>query len=223
MYKYNEQPAGFRIPAEFGLDDETEAAVRDEVWEYLLIGNAETMYVHDLLEELTDLDADQIEELADYLIGARLAQQAAWTEAETTTNLDRAFADLALNNVLGLQDFACCGNCAATEMPAEFDDSRDWLGGVYFHRQDTERLVVSDAVYLGFGARIPAWTTKEDWDALDDAGKDAAFEGWSVQMMQQVVVPVLLHHGIDVDWTEEFSTRPMLKNAHFYRTLTVDD
>lgn len=222
MYKYNEQPTGFRIPAKFGLDDATEADVREQVWEYLLLGAEDPDYVFDLLQETTDLDDQQIDELAAFMVDARMTQQAEWSEEETSTNLDRAFADLEANNVLGLQDFTCCGTCAATEMPGEFDDSRNWIGGVYFHRQDTERLVTSDSVYLGFGARVPAWTTKEDWDALDDDAKEAAYQEWSMRMMKQVVIPVLLHHGIDVDWNEQFDTRPMLKNAHFYRKLKAD-
>lgn len=221
MYKYNEQPEGLRLPAKFGLEGAAEAEVRTQVWNYLLLGDADMQWLEELLADITDLDDDQIWDLSWYLVQKRQSQQARWAEADTTTNLDRAFAELEELNVLGLQDFACCGTCAADEMPAEFDDSRNWIGGVYFHRQDTEWLIESDQVYLGYGARVPAWTSKQDWDALDNEDKQAAFEGWSVDMMKQVVIPVLLRNGIDVDWDESFTSRPRLTNAHFYRRLTV--
>ncbi len=221
MYLYNEQPEGLRIPDVFGLDAQTEQDVRNSVWAHLLLGDADLDTLDERVAELTDLPADSIRDLVEFMIDARVQQQARWNQSETATNLDRAFAELADLNVLALQDFTCCGNCAAEEIPAEFDGSRNWIGGVYFHRQDTEVLIHSDRVCLGFGARIPAWISKQDWDRLDDPGKEAAFADWSVLMMTQVVIPVLLRNGIDVDWDERFDSRPVLSNAHFYRTLTA--
>ena len=110
------------------------------------------------IAELADAEGANIDdaELAttvDAAIAGLRAEARAWPSVTDNDRLDQAFARLTAVGVIARQDFACCTSCAHAEIWDEVPDPRDWRGYVWFHRQDTERAVAGDGLYLGFGGR----------------------------------------------------------------------
>lgn len=129
-------------------------------------------------------------------LAARLAQQAQWTAEQTTTNLDRAFEELEEAGVVARQDFACCMNCGSSEIFDERDDSRDWHGYVFFHQQDTDRLIEGGQLYLAYGR----FSSQIDLHELVD----------------KQILPVLTSHDLSPEWDGDLDTRILLSNAQWY-------
>lgn len=215
-YRYNLQPDGFRLPAELGLSDDVEAQLRERAWRLVVSGNGtDEDYVIEMADDELGLDAATATRALAATLAARREQQAAWGPDEPRTALTEAFAALADIGVLARENFSCCGTCAPGEMYDERDDSRTWRGFVYYHQQDTEDLLESGSTYLGYGAFLDAWMTREEWEAVPDAQKDRRYADITVALMDEVVA-VLEQRGIDVRWDHRPQTRILLTGVDYY-------
>ncbi|WP_051209550.1 DUF6891 domain-containing protein [Propionicicella superfundia] len=218
MWKYYEQPDGLRLPSSYGLTPSEEEALRTRGWQLLLRGEDDGYLLGEYATERigTPLTDDEVDQLAAFLRDARRAQQAQWAPGEPgPTPLSRAFAVLEQHNVLARENFACCLDCASGEIVGEFDDSRTWLGAVYYHGGDTADIIENGHTHLAYGVRLPAFFTAQDWNALSGAEQQEAYEKLTVSLVKQVVIPILLEHGIDVDWTESIEDRLRLSNVTY--------
>lgn len=198
-WPYNDRPAGFSLP-DYGLSAEEHERLTDEIWQLLVVGNDD---VDDFVEWCADgeefpLTEEQAREAFELALSARMSQQSRWTEQETTTNLDRAFDELEEAGIIARQDFACCGNCGVSEIGGERDDSRDWLGYIFFHQQDTARLVDSGSLFLFFGLFQPG-----DVDEFVNAQ----------------VLPRLNRHGLNATWNGDPATRIEVETAQWFMPL----
>jgi len=103
--------------------------------------------------EGADLDDAELARTVDLVIAGLRVEARTWPQETDNNRLDQAFARLTAAGLIARQDFACCTSCAHAEIWDEVTDPRDWRGYVWFHRQDMERAVVGDGLYLGFGGR----------------------------------------------------------------------
>ncbi|MCX6407384.1 MAG: hypothetical protein NTV28_10740 [Propionibacteriales bacterium] len=215
----NDQPAGLVLPSSLRLPADVEEALRDLLWEDVLLGRTE-------VEDLLELREDEIAELGvteqqavdafRHLVRARREQQAAWSADVARPPLLAAFDDLEAIGVLARPDFTCCGSCATAEIGDERDDSRRWRGYVYFHQQDTETLLETRTTYLGYGVFLAEHLPREEWEALDDAEKDATYARLVGALVSDEVLPVLRRHGLRASWDGDTGTRILLEDVDHY-------
>ena len=223
MLDLNAQPDGLRIPGEMlggVVDPELEEYIRDLIWMQLVRGNG-CLNDHDFeiacaVEDEGDgtLSDEQCRAIAQYLIDARRAQQAGFGDVPAT-RLDRAFEALRRAHVVAEQDFACCNNCGHAEIKGGQGD----LGYVFFHQQDTERLVESGSTYLSYGIFWPAHISEEAYKALDDSRREELYDATTATLMRTVVIPILQEHGIGVSWEGDVDTRILLTGVEWYVQL----
>ena len=101
--------------------------------------------------------------------------------------LRRAFDELEGRKVIVRENYWCCNTCGfdgiAHEMAEE--ENQDTRGFVFFHQQDTDRVVESNVLLLRFG------------------GFDEAREGWTTSdttKMGHEIVDVLQKNELEVSW-----------------------
>jgi hypothetical protein len=218
-YPYNNQPAGLRLPPEFGLSDAHESEFRELAWSWILVGQTDSEeFVDYCLDDQDDypLTAEQTADAFEFLVDVRREQQAYWTEEETTPPLMGAFEALAEVGVLARAGFTCCGTCGSAEIGDERDDSRIWRGYVFYHSQDAERMIEERSTYVGYGAFLGAHLSEPEWNALDASGQDDFYERITLDLMNREVVPLLRRHGVEVEWDGNFATRILLNNVDHY-------
>lgn len=217
VWKYYEQPEGLRLPSLNGLTPSDEEALRDHAWGLMLRGETDGDLLGEWVEERFGVEPtdEQTDAIMRAVRQARRAQQDEWGPDAGQTPLSRAFSVLEAHNILARENFACCLDCASTEIIGEFDDSRNWLGAVYYHGGDTVDIIERGYTHLAFGVRPPAFYTAQDWNAMTGEAQAKAYEDLTLAMMKQVVIPILLDHGIDVDWSESIEDRPRVSNVTY--------
>ena len=224
MTELNTQPDGLRIPDELlggAVDPELEEYIRDMIWMRLVRGDDSIDdHAYEIARAVEDEDGggtlseERCRAIAQYLIDARRAQQAGFGEVPAS-KLDRAFEALRRAHVVAEQDFSCCNTCGHAEIEGDQGD----LGYVFFHQQDTERLVESGSTYLSFGIFWPAHISKEAYKALDDSRREELYDAMTVTLMRTVVIPILQEHGIGVSWEGDANTRMLLTGVEWYVPL----
>lgn len=222
MATLNAQPDGLRIPPHL-IDPAVEEDVRTRVWTVITTGESDPEYLAEYVMDEAELDEDQLSreraiEIATYLVDARRAQQAGFGPVEN--RLDIAFKALEQRGVLAEQNFTCCGTCGSAEIGSDIEDFGPWLGYVFFHAQDTERLLESGLTCLNYGSFWPNHVSKAEFDAMDAAVRRSHYEAKTLALMNDVVVPTLEEHGIDVEWNGSIDTRIIISNVEYYAPLT---
>jgi len=214
----NAQPEGFRIPPSFGLDEKTEADVRERAWKLVLQGDVDE---DDFIDWVTDddlMEEDVARQIFDFVLEARRQQLAALGGAFRVP-LTAAFEELDSLGVVARQNFSCCGNCASAEIGAERPEGRESRGYVYFHAQDTEALLESNETFIGYGAFIDAFINEAEFKALSEAERSALYERTVLELMVDTVLPVFERHGIEVEWDRSLNKRILLKNVEYFAPL----
>ncbi len=219
-WSYNERPAGARFLPE--RDDTATAAIEDEIWAWVVRGDDDPDEFVDYLDDEEERHGLTDEELATAYrkaLEVRWDQQRDW--GHVRSNLTLAFDELNRLGVLARENFACCGTCASAEIHDERDDSRHWLGYLWYHQQDTESLISSPdgSVYLGYGVYPPEDFDEDAYEALDENDKQAAYQADLERMLDDVVFPVLRGHGMSVTWNRKQATRILVTGAHWYAPL----
>ncbi|MFC6147152.1 DUF6891 domain-containing protein [Corynebacterium nasicanis] len=218
-HPWNTRPSGLDIPAHWPADEETREFLEDHFWSLLVRGESDAAAYLDAVEdEAPDVDEDEAAAYVDSLIAWRRAQLAD-LGARPTSRLTEAFAELATIGVIAREDFSCCGTCGHAEIGEELDVQPGARGFVYYHEQDTERLVADRATYIGYGVFLGAYLSEEEWEALSEAEQSATYERLTVALMRDEVIPLLRRHGIGVEWNEELSTRILLTDVDFFASI----
>ncbi|MEU1426362.1 hypothetical protein ABZ412_04700 [Nocardia sp. NPDC005746] len=198
-----------------------DAADREElarqIWDQLITGRGDADDFVDSYGEDYDLTDEQLEAAFAALRAARLLQQA--EIGAYTSRTIAAFEELNANGVVARADFSCCGTCASGEIWDERDDSRHWKGYVYFHQQDTGRLVEDGATYIGYGAFPPEDFDEAAYDALSDDAKADLYTADVTRLLDDVVFPIFRRHGIAPEWDRDLGTRVLLENADWYAPI----
>ena len=225
MTELNAQPEGLRIPAELlggVIDPELEEHIRDMIWMQLVRGNDDindhayeiACAVEDEKGEGGTLSEAQCRAIAQYLIDARRTQQAGFGEVPAS-KLDRAFEALRKAHVVAEQEFSCCNNCGYAEIRGDRND----LGYVFFHQQDTERLVESGSTYLSYGIFWPAHISKAQHKTLNSSQRKELYDATTIKLMRTVVIPILHERGIGVSWNGNVDTRILLTGVEWHTPL----
>lgn len=200
------------------LDADERAELIDQVWAMLVTGNGEVEEFLDIYAEDYDLTEEQLTAAFVALKDARLRQQ----QSEIGTYHCRtaaAFDELNANGVIARANFSCCGTCASAEIGGECDDSRHWIGYVYFHSQDTDSLIEDGSTYIGYGAFEPENFDLDAYNRLSDETKADMYFGDVVRMLDDIVFPIVRRHGIEPKWDRNLGTRVLLTNADWYAPL----
>ena len=140
-------------------------------------------------------------------------------EIVENTNLNQAFAVLEKNGIIAWQNFSCCGTCASAEIWDVTDESREWLGHVFYHEQDAKTLTEAGGTYVAFGSFLAYPRDERDWEALSEVRKEESNEKHrelSVALMKDCIAPVLVRYGLRVDWNGRFDTRPYIDGVEMY-------
>jgi hypothetical protein len=189
-------PQGELAPAVEAPEDKTEW-VRDQIRRDVASGfydeDAILTNAADAFGE--DLSPGELRPLAQKLLRQALAEQRAaerhWPDETDCDRLDAAFAALEEGGVVARQNFACCGNCGATEIWDEIhaveDAGAPVRGYAFYHMQDTERAVDGGGLYLNYGAC--------------DEGEAAALA------VARDIVAELEAHGLETHWDGSWDTR----------------
>lgn len=217
----NAEPPGFRLPASLGLDAEVEAQLRERGWRAVVRGDDDADGFVDCLEE--EIPAWGISEKTARaafaaVVKLRRAQLAQWQELPKTP-LTQAFEALAERGIVARENFTCCGTCASAEIGGERDDSRQWRGYIYYHQQDTDRLIDDRSTYIGYGAFVDAYMSEAEWTALSDSERDAQYQVIVGKLMHEEVIPVLEQHGAVVTWNGDLGTRIYLDKVEGFIPL----
>jgi len=207
----------YAVLPELPLDEDDRAELGRDIWGQLITGRDDVDDFIDFYGEDYELTEEQLEAAFDALRAARLRQQAEIGAFRSRTLA--AFEELGAHGIVARADFSCCGSCASGEIWGERDDSRHWAGYVYFHEQDTARLVEDGKTHVGYGAFPPESFDEAAYDALGDDAKEALYAADVTRLLDDVVFPVLRRHGIDPQWNRDLGTRVLLENADWYAPI----
>ncbi len=209
-------PSYATLPA-LPLDEDDRTELIRQIWDQLITGRGDVDDFVDSYSEDYELTDEQLGAAFAALRAARLRQQ---TEIGAyTSRTIAAFEELNANGVVARADFSCCGTCASGEIWDERDDSRHWKGYVYFHQQDTGRLVEDGSTYIGYGAFPPEAFDEAAYDALSEEAKEDLYTADVTSLLDDVVFPVLRRHGIAPEWNRDLGTRVLLENADWYAPI----
>jgi hypothetical protein len=109
--------------------------------------------VSGMLSEEGDPDGgllDRIDDLIEKAVSTRRGEQAGWTKLTDCDRLDAAFAELEASGIVCRQNWTCCQTCGLAEIGEEIKSGS--RGYVFFHQQDTDRVVEDGCLYLAYGA-----------------------------------------------------------------------
>jgi hypothetical protein len=123
------------VQAGYASDEE----IRDQAIEVL---SEEAEPSDDLLDRIDDLVAGAS--------SARAAEQASWKALTDCDRLDAAFAELEASGIVCRQNWTCCQTCGLAEIGAQIKPGK--RGYVFFHQQDTDRVVEDGVLLLAYGA-----------------------------------------------------------------------
>ncbi|MEV0216406.1 hypothetical protein [Micromonospora sp. NPDC050695] len=218
---YNDRPEGVRFLTD-RIAEPGRTQIEGEVWDWVVRGEAdadEFVDVFDVDEERHGATDEELGSAYERALAARREQQREW--GAVRSNLTRAFAELTEVGVLARENFSCCGTCAAAEIHDERDDSRHWLGYVWYHQQDTESLLASEdgEVHLGYGVYPPADFDESAYNALSEAEQQARYQADLEQVLDEIAFPVLRRHGMRVEWNRKQSRRIRVTGAQWYAPL----
>lgn len=199
------------------VDDDERAELRDQIWSRLVTGNDDVEEFIEIYGEDHELTEHQLAVAYAHLRDARLRQQTEIGDYRSRTAA--AFDELNAHGIVARADFSCCGTCASAEIGAERDDTRHWIGYVYFHNQDTDHLIDSGTTYIGYGAFEPEDFDEVAYDRLSDAAKADLYSTDVARMLDDIVFPIARRHGIEPEWDRNLGTRVLLTNADWYAPI----
>lgn len=207
----------YAVIPDLPIDTDDRDELSRQIWGTLVTGNDDVEDFLEVYAEDYDLTEEQLTAAFGTLRDARLRQQAEIGDYRCRTI--SAFDELNANGIVARPNFSCCGNCASTEIGDERDDTRHWIGYVYFHSQDTEHLVDSGTTYIGYGAFEPEDFDEDAFDLLSEQAQQDLYASGVTQMLDDIVFPIVRRHGIEPEWDRSLGTRVLLTNADWYAPI----
>lgn len=220
-YQYNRQLIGFGIASPAELPPAVEQELRDRMWLQVVLGDVYTTDFADThaLDYAEYADYEQLVGFYDSLLKYRAYQQMTWGAERPKSNLNLAFEELNDAGILALEDFSCCGNCAADEIRAELDAENPPSLFVYYHRQNSERFVQDRQGWVSFGAvarQVVDRQLRDEWRTLSEDEQRKRYDQLVADQIRTRVVPVFERHGIEVVWDGDPGTNLQLVGADYY-------
>ncbi len=198
-----------QLPPKLRLDADKRDALIALAHSFARGGNADADYFLETAEDEHGIKRKHQKDaraIFDAVIAAWAALIAERESAGVLSNIDAAFVDLNAAGVVARGKFACCGNCANHEIFDEAPEG-DWLGYVYFHEQDAERIPEEAGTYLGYGVNLPHYLSEEAWLAMTEAERDDYYAEKARTFVAESVTPTLERHGMSVTWDGDLGTR----------------
>ncbi len=169
----------------------------------------------DILEESLDYFADdfkdnplelknQLSKIISELIAEHLEEEKSWKTKTDCDRLDQAFADLEEQGIVCRQNFTCCQTCGHAEIWDEIEllkGELDVSGYVFYHMQDTDRVLEEGRLFLAYGAS----------DNSDEA---------TIRVAQKVY-EVLTKNGFKLDWNGSLDKRICIEDLKWKRRRTA--
>ncbi|MDO5067342.1 MAG: hypothetical protein Q4D96_08700 [Propionibacteriaceae bacterium] len=225
MTEHNALPEGLTFPAHLlpnaSLTQEEGEELLEMLWTGITRGEDQLSLYREGMEYSLDeeeMTTAEVRAVVEHLLEARRSQQAAFGDLGAS-KLQRAFDALREARIVAEMDFTCCGTCGAAEIGEkeyEAGELDQWLGYVFFHSQDTESLLEDGHVYLNYGIFWPAHLSEAEFSALSEKERDQLYESDTIQLMNEVVIPILERHDITVVWNRDMGTRIRLEGVEWY-------
>lgn len=164
-------------------------------------------------EDDSDISAEAATALLDSMWDQRIAEQESWTDTGDFGRLERMFAQLESEGILGRMCFMCCNTCAFDAIddertPADDADHpypyREWAY-LYFHAQDADRLGVPDPLlYLAYSAwtyhpQLPRELMDEALRGDEKAAREAVER--SEVLLGEQIVAAARDCGLTAQWS----------------------
>lgn len=225
----NAQPADLAIPQKYlpdGVGREQQQELLDILWMKLLFGGDPDFdhlvdYICDYPffsedgtgRELPAISQADAEELAEFLINTRIAQQATFAGGGEggevsapgvpcfRNPLSSAFEEIRRHGIVAAENFTCCNTCGHEEIYTQVPREGDWRAYVFFHQQDVENIFEYGEGGLSFGA-------------LQDISDKELTE-----LISEVVLPILHKHNIHAEWNNSLDSRIQLRDITLYYPL----
>jgi hypothetical protein len=168
--------------------------------------DSEEDIVQDTLEYFADDFDDDLRlsvmarELASELMTEHLKEERSWPSETDCDRLDKAFEELEAQGIVAKQNFTCCQTCGHAEIWEEIEQAKadsEVRGYVFYHMQDTDRVLEEGRLYLAYGA-------------VDNS--DAA----SIKVAR-TIAEVMSVRGFNVDWNGSLDKRICLENLNWLR------
>lgn len=200
--------------AEAGAVDDVRRALRGRIWAGF-IDHAEALALASEVAEGEGVDPAVGQQVAEELWQARIDELALATGPSDYDRLRAAFATLAQEGFAAEMDFACCQNCGHAEIgDARRPGSHSY---VFFHQQDSERLVDGEPLYLAFSffndhpdapsAELRERAQAEPADPVAKAAYYDAYDELEARVGRRLV-EVLRTSGLQVEWDGRNGSRP---------------
>lgn len=165
-----------KLRVEAGFDSEED--IVEESIEYFADNEAENGPGAENLSSL-------VRRLTTELINEQLEAEKSWQHETDCDRLDRAFEKMEASGVLARQNFTCCQTCGHAEIWEEIEQlkqEQEVSGYVFYHQQDTERVVSEGTLYLAYGAvdgsdESSLKTAEDACKHLRDSGFDVDWNG----------------------------------------------
>lgn len=130
----------------------------------------------------------------DHELEASLAAQAArehtWSALTHNDRIDLAFADLNESGIIALQDAGYTMSDGWEDIGNAADETPNARGGAFFHRQDVERAMSGEGLFIAFGS-------------FDNGPWHASLS----VMIAQEICDTLARHGVSARWSGDVDSR----------------
>jgi hypothetical protein len=164
----------------------------------------------DIVEDALEYFAEEFEDnlqlsamarkFAAELMASHLEEESHWSDETDCDRLDHAFDELETLGIVARQNFTCCQTCGHAEIWEEIEQVKqdfEVKGYVFYHMQDTDRVVEEGRLYLAYGA-------------LDNADE-------STIQVARTVAQTMQKYGFRVDWNGSLDKRICLENLNWRR------
>jgi hypothetical protein len=164
----------------------------------------------DIVEDALEYFADEFEDglqlsvmarnLASEHMAYHLAEERNWQDETDCDRLDNAFDELERLGIVARQNFTCCQTCGHAEIWEEIEQVRqdsEVRGYVFYHMQDTDRVLEEGRLYLAYGS-------------LDNTDE-------STVLVARKVVEIMRKFGFRVDWNGSLDKRICLEELVWRR------
>lgn len=219
MESRNALPDTYLFPDKVRVPVKLRPRLVQAVWEELVFGRFDQRELTDIAQQSIN-DVHQLSEADAHiviksLLTCRRAQINKFKETGDFADmrrLNQAFFELTEAGVLSLADYLCCTQCASDSAYEEMYRG-NYKAVLYFHHQDTERLLQQNATLLGFDYNHQHYYTDDDYSAMSTEQKQAAFSSHMMEIVQETIKPIFAKYNIGFEWNGDTRDKMLIKNV----------
>ena len=228
MESRNALPSTYLFPDKVRVPTQLRQSLVTAVWREIIIGNFQQRQLADVAKKCLSGTYQLSQEDAVTVINSLLTCRRAQIEHYKSTGvfadmrrLNQAFFELTKAGVLALADYLCNASSASEEAYQEMYRG-NFKAVLYFHRQDTERLIASNETLLGFDYNHLHFYTESDYAQLSSSQKKAAFAEHMLDIVESDINPIFSKYNIDLQWDGKVTSRMRIKNVDWLVLLPAE-